>query len=105
MIEHFIINLHLVPFYILFVSGFGLLVFAPLHYMFRIKTWVLNPFHLPRYNTFERRVVIWGVVLSFVGLIGLMIISEEYGYKRVFTDIHGNKTIEYSKPPFPFHED
>jgi len=105
MIEHFVINLHLLPFYILFFAGLVLLGFAPIHYEIRIKRWILNPFHFPRYNAFEWKVLIWGIVLSFVGLVGLAMISEEYGYKRVFTDIHGNKTIEHSKPPFPFHED
>jgi hypothetical protein len=76
MIEHLIINPHILLSFVSFVIGFVLLALAPIHYMIRTKTLLLNPFRFPKYDRFERRILLLGVVLAFLGIVGGAILTE-----------------------------
>ena len=90
-------NLHIAPFIVAFFIGFILLALAPIKYRSRTGKIFLTPFDLGRYNELEKKLLIWGVVLGFGGIIGAAIISETYGYNYTHTDIHGKTTIVNSK--------
>ena len=86
----FIGNLHIILFIISFFVGFFLLIIAPLKYQIRTGKLLFN---LGSYNDIEKKFVIWGVVLSFLGIVGSMLMTDMFGYKYTFKDINGNVRI------------
>ena len=90
-------NFHIAPFIIAFFAGFILLVLAPLTYQLRKKKLFITPLDVLRYDDLERRLLLWGAILAFGGIVGAAIITESYGYNYRFTDINGKTSIVNSK--------
>ena len=97
--EFLIMNHHLAPFLILFFIGFFLLVLTPIHYRWRRKkiATFLTPLDLMRYNKFEQKALIIGIIFVLIGIIGSAFVSEKYGYNTFVYDLDGTKRIENSK--------
>lgn len=82
---------------LLFAVGFVLLVSASSLYRKRTKKIIITPKDIMNYEGMEKTCMIYGVLLGLIGILGVMVISETYGYKRIVTDVHGIKSIESSK--------
>jgi hypothetical protein len=96
-IQFLLNNLHIAPFIVAFLFGAILLVLVPIKYGLRIGKVVVTPIDFTNYNDIERKILLWGIVLAFSGIIGAGFISKVYGYKYTVTDINGNTTIVNSK--------
>ena len=97
-VTDFYINPHLIPFYVLFFIGASLILLSPLSYCWRNKKFFIFPRELSNYNNFEKKTLLIGIIMVFLGILGVAIISEIFGYNVIHTDIHGNKTIERINP-------
>ena len=81
MIEWLSINPHLIFSFVIFLAGVILLVVASILYHVRKrKIIVLSPVEvIAGYTKFEKKIFFVGIILSALGLITLLIISELYG--------------------------
>ena len=98
-VQFLINNPHIAPFLIVFFIGFVSIVLAPLHYRARIKKYIaiLTPFDLTKYNRPEKKMLSLGVLLLLIGILGVAIMTEKYGYNYTYTDISGRTSKVNSK--------
>jgi hypothetical protein len=68
---------------------------APVVHQIRTKKFVV--LNIGEYNKLELKLLFWGVVLAFGGILCSGLITEIFGYKYTFTDINGVVTIINSK--------
>jgi len=94
LFEFLSINPHLIPFFIMFFTGLGLVVFISISYRKRTKRIIITANDLRKYNKLEKIAFFLGGLFILTGILGSIIITEQYGYNTTVTDIHGNKTIE-----------
>lgn len=98
LFEHVIINPHLAPFIICFLIAFPLVIFAPIHHMWRKRKIIVTPKDLMKYSKLEKILLISGIVLAVLGILGSAIVTEKYGYNVVVTEIDGTRNVERIKP-------
>jgi len=94
LFEFLSINPQLIPFFIMFFTGLGLVVFISISYRKRTKRIIITANDLRKYNKLEKIAFFLGGLFILTGILGSIIITEQYGYNTTVTDIHGNKTIE-----------
>lgn len=95
LVQFFRLNPHIAPFLLAFFVGWICLLLAPIIHQLRTKKIIV--FDIGDYNQLEKKLLLWGVVLAFGGILCTGIITEVYGYKYTYTDINGIVTIVNSK--------
>jgi hypothetical protein len=81
VIEWFSINPHLIPSFLILLTGVILSVAASvLYHVRKKKIMVLSPIEvIGGYSRFEKKIFLAGMILAALGLISLIAISELYG--------------------------
>jgi len=99
MLQFLINNPLLIPFVLLFVAGGMLFFAASIHQRKRTKTLVISPMDIFKWDKAETYMRIVALGLAAIGIIGVAITIEKYGYYDTATDNDGNKSKVWVEPP------
>lgn len=99
LLYFFLANPHIGAFLLITVLGLVSLALAPIMYIRRtgrLRT-IYAFWEIANYNSIERRLICIGAVLAIMGIAATAYVSDRYGYYRLVNDVHGKRSLEWSK--------
>ncbi len=94
MIDFIAINMNLLPFFIMFMTGMLFLLIAPISFRIRTKAIIILPTTILRYHKYEKLLLVVGAILVAWSLLSLERKCSTDGYNTYITDVNGKRRIE-----------